>query len=116
MPRERSACGLLAPVAAFGLGFGGFEELERAEQVGMPGLRAAARCSQQLFCGSDHLGKGHRAEAVEQGQAGVERGGHGRGLDPPAGIPPGPLKWSSVASRGAAPWPSITVTVWCLAS
>ena len=35
---------------------------------------------------------------------------------PLAGIPPRPLKSSRVASRGAAPWPAITVTPWCCAS
>ena len=60
--------------------FGGFEQFERAEQVGMPGLGPWA-VFQELFRGSDHLSEGHGAEAVEQSQAGVERGRDGCGLD-----------------------------------
>ena len=101
----------------FGLSLGGLEQLERAQQVRMPGLRARSVLEKLLGWG-DYLGKRHGSEAVEQCQARVEReaAGTAAGSIPLAGIPAGPLKCSSVARRGAAPWPSITVTVRCLAS
>ncbi len=47
----------------------------------MPGLAARRPC-QDLPHRADNLSKRHRAEAVEQGQAGVERRGNGRRGDP----------------------------------
>ena len=47
----------------------------------MPGLGPRTVLRSSFFRGSDDLGECHRAEAVEQSQAGVERGGDGRGLD-----------------------------------
>ncbi len=80
-PQPARAIGRRVRAAGNGEGLRGDEGVERPGEIGVPGL-AAGRSGQQPSRRLDDLGEGHRAEAVEQRQAGVERRRDGRGRDP----------------------------------